>query len=47
MWHGGPLKQLLNRIPYEDAVSIRIQLVGHYGKNRILSVLSWRTGAYA
>ena len=26
------LKQLLNRIPYEDAVSIRIQLVGHYGK---------------
>ena len=26
------LKQLLNRIPYEDAVSIRMQLVGHYGK---------------
>ena len=26
------LKQLLNRIPYEDAVSIRIQMVGHYGK---------------
>ena len=31
MWQWG-LKQLLNRIPYEDAVSIRIQLVGHYGK---------------
>ncbi len=26
------LKRLLDRIPYEDAVSIRIQLVGHYGK---------------
>ena len=26
------LKQLLNRIPYEDAISIRIQMVGHYGK---------------
>lgn len=27
------LKRLLDRIPYEDAVSIRMQLVGHYGKN--------------
>ena len=26
------LKRLLDRIPYEDAVSIRIQMVGHYGK---------------
>ena len=26
------LKRLLDRIPYEDAVSIRMQLVGHYGK---------------
>lgn len=26
------LKRLLDRIPYEDAVSIRSQLVGHYGK---------------
>ena len=26
------LKRLLDRIPYEDAVSIRIQLIGHYGK---------------
>ena len=26
------LKRLLDRIPYEDAVSIRIQLVRHYGK---------------
>lgn len=30
------LKQLLNRIPYEDAVSIRIQMVGHYGKRDII-----------
>lgn len=26
------LKQLLDKIPYEDAISIRIQLIGHYGK---------------
>lgn len=26
------LKRLLDRIPYEDAVSIRMQLIGHYGK---------------
>ena len=26
------LKRLLDRIPYEDAVSIRMHLVGHYGK---------------
>lgn len=29
------LKRLLDRIPYEDAVSIRSQLVGHYGKQDI------------
>lgn len=30
------LKRLLDRIPYEDAVSIRIQMVGHYGKRDII-----------
>ncbi len=28
-------KTVLDRIPYEDAVSIRIQLIGHYGKQDI------------
>lgn len=27
------LKRLLDRIPYEDAVSIRMQMTGHYGKS--------------
>lgn len=26
------LKQLLERVPYEDAIGIRSQLIGHYGK---------------
>ena len=30
------LKRLLDRIPYEDAVSIRIQLVGHMEKRDII-----------
>lgn len=27
------LKQLLNRVPYQDAVSIRKELIWHYGKS--------------
>lgn len=26
------LKKILNKVPYEDAVSIRNQLIGYYGK---------------
>lgn len=38
------LKQLLNRIPYEDAVSIRIQMVGHYGKQDIIGSIAENGG---
>lgn len=38
------LKRLLDRIPYEDAVSIRIQLVGHYGKRDIIGSIAENEG---
>lgn len=41
------LKRLLDRIPYEDAVSIRIQLVGHYGKTGYYRFYRGERGAYA
>ena len=40
------LKQLLNRIPYEDAVSIRIQMVGHYSLNTFSEIQFYKLSLY-
>ena len=40
------LKRLLDRIPYEDAVSIRIQMVGHYSLNTFSEIQFYKLSLY-
>ena len=38
------LKKILNKVPYENAVSIRNQLIGYYGKTGYYRLYSWERG---